>query len=325
MATQAHKILAIYTGGTIGMQQTPQGLAPKQGYLSTALTQLNLPVHDLIEYAPLIDSSAATPSLWQKLATDIASKRDQYDGFVVIHGTDTLAYTAAALSFLLAFMGKPIIVTGAMLPLGMLEGDAEANLQLAFHWASTKELQQVAVAFGGQLLAGSRIRKQDAEALLAFSTPHVPPLALGTGSLPPLPPPRPYQADPTPFPVVKRVLAIKLYPGCIDWVANALSQEIPDALLLETYGSGNIPRHAKLEAVIQQMLSHGKLVAQVSQCWKGQVSRTYALGNYYAELGVLSAGNMTPEAAFCKLYIASSMPCEIGKNWFTRNQCGEMD
>lgn len=325
MATQAHKILAIYTGGTIGMQQTPQGLAPEHGYLSKALAQLNLPEHDLNEYSPLIDSSAATPSLWLKLANDIATQRDQYSGFVVIHGTDTLAYTAAALSLLLAFVSKPIIVTGAMQPLGTREGDAEANLQLAFHWAGTKELLPVAVAFGGQLLAGNRIRKQDAEAPLAFSTPHVPPLAIGKGPLKPEQTLSPDCAHPIPFPAVQRVLAIKLYPGCIDWVANALSQEIPDALLLETYGSGNIPRHAKLEAVIQQMVSHGKLVAQVSQCWKGQVSRTYALGNYYAELGVLSAGNMTPEAAFCKLYIASSMPCEIGKNWFTRNQCGEMD
>lgn len=325
MATPPKKILAIYTGGTIGMQETPGGLAPCKGFLATALNQLNLPAHDLLEYSPLIDSSAATPALWQHIAQDIETQYDHYSGFVVIHGTDTLSYTAAALALQLQNIRKPVIVTGAMQPIGTVDGDAESNLALAFYWASQANLGQVAVAFSDFLFSGARVRKLDAQGRHAFASPHLEPLTTGRLPLQPSSNMGHGHLHRIHFNPNLRVLAVKLYPGSLDWIAHALSLQPADALLLESYGSGNLPRHAPLESVVSQLIDSGKLVAQVSQCWKGLVSRTYAAGDHYAALGVLSAGNMTPEAALCKLFMAANMRTAMGQKWFITPQCGEMD
>ncbi|WP_269533335.1 asparaginase domain-containing protein [Chitinimonas sp. BJYL2] len=317
------RLFVIYAGGTIGMQSTPQGYAPVPGYLPAELQRIatrtpGFPAYTLREYAPLIDSSNLQPAHWNQMAADIAANYAAYDGFVVIHGTDTLAYTASALSFMLENLGKPVIVTGSMVPLCEHPNDAEQNLVDAFHWATEDGLHEVCVAFNRQLLRGNRSRKLWGAEIGAFGSPNYPILGRVQGH---------YEFNPAlclpkstkPFKAhsINADLAItglKLYPGfaarLIEQIMN--SDDAPVGVVLETYGAGNAPdADTALISALTHASQRGSVLLNVTQCVSGKASSDYAAGSILARAGLVSGLDITPEAAIAKLYFVLSQPHEV--------------
>jgi len=177
------KICIIYTGGTIGMIPTDHGYAPKSGYFADALSKIDelsaegMPAWDFIEFDPLLDSSNITVAQWNQIGRAIRDNYDSYDGFVVLHGTDTMAYTASALSFMLEGLTKPVILTGSQIPLCRLRSDARDNLITSIVIAGSGIVSEVCLYFGDRLIRGNRSTKASADGLIAFASPNYPYLA----------------------------------------------------------------------------------------------------------------------------------------------------
>jgi L-asparaginase len=326
------RLLVIYTGGTIGMQPQANGLSPAGDFperLASALSQLPLrdqqmlPAYDVISYSPLIDSSAATPMTWQQLAADIAERFTEHRGFVVIHGTDTLSWTAASLAYQLQGLDRPVVLTGAMAPLEAPNSDALQNLYGALRFAAHPELQEVAIYFANRLLRGTRAIKQHSEAVEAFSSPSYPLLGERIGDDFILFPSRglSYQQRGAPrFELVDyqpvangEVVRITLWPGMAPWQLEAwLSHPNVKGALLQLWGAGNLPDNPALLEVIAKASGEGKLIAAISQCPQGSVHMgAYAAGHGLTDAGVLSGDNMTPEAAYTKLVHVLAQPISL--------------
>ena len=182
------RVYIAYTGGTIGMTQTPDGYAPAYGFLEAqiaAMPELRsdlMPEFDIHEYDPLLDSANMTPAEWLKIAEDIADHYDQFDGFIVLHGTDTMAYTASASPFMLQGLRKPVILTGSQIPLCEVRTDARANMITVMMIAAQFAIPEVCLYFGNQLLRGCRSVKVNADGFDAFASPNYPPLGeIGIG------------------------------------------------------------------------------------------------------------------------------------------------
>ena len=177
------KICILYTGGTIGMVPTSHGYAPKSGYFRKALSRIDelkdpaMPEWELIEFEPLLDSSNIAVEQWNRMGHVIAENYNQYDGFVILHGTDTMAYTASALSFMLEGLNKPVILTGSQIPLCRLRSDARDNIITSLLIAAEGRVREVCLYFGGKLMRGNRSTKSSADGLLAFDSPNFPNLA----------------------------------------------------------------------------------------------------------------------------------------------------
>ena len=177
------KICILYTGGTIGMVPTDKGYAPKRGYFHDAISSIDdlkgegMPEWDMIEFEPLLDSSNIAVEQWNQIGRAIRDNYDAYDGFVVLHGTDTMAYTASALSFMLEGLNKPVVVTGSQIPLCQLRSDARDNLITSVFIAGQGIVREVSLYFGGRLLRGNRSTKASADGLIAFDSPNYHPLA----------------------------------------------------------------------------------------------------------------------------------------------------
>ncbi|RKR06282.1 L-asparaginase [Kushneria sinocarnis] len=307
----------IYTGGTIGMRPGHRGLEPGHDFEQRARVQLDrlpaerraaLPRFHCLAYRDPIDSSNTRPEHWARIAHDVLAHQHEYDGFVILHGTDTLAWTAASLSWQLAGLNKPIIVSGAQQPLEVESGDALANLEQALRFAACPGLAEVAVAFGGRLLRGDAARKWDTHAHQGFASPnanwlgewldHAPVLHV-TRSRPPegvcRPMPWPLEAPP-------RVARLALWPGIdSDMMARLLTPEL-QGLVLEVWGSGNVPEDPALLALLSTATRRGCLIVAISQCPHGSLAMTsYATGHALRTAGVIDGGAMTPEAVFTRL------------------------
>src|SRR5690554_577998 len=176
------RIYVAYTGGTIGMQKSAQGYIPVPGFLTECVQRMpeffreEMPSFTIHEYAPLMDSSDMSPSDWQHIAEDIKRQYHQYDGFVILHGTDTMAYTASALSFMFENLGKPVIITGSQIPLAALRSDGQTNLLNALYIAANYPIHEVSLFFNNQLFRGNRATKADADGFDAFASPNFSPL-----------------------------------------------------------------------------------------------------------------------------------------------------
>ncbi|MCB1032402.1 MAG: asparaginase, partial [Acidobacteria bacterium] len=174
------RVYIAYTGGTIGMKRTADGYAPVPGYLGELLASMpelrdeQVPAYHLQEYEPLLDSANMAPSNWCHISEDIERHYHDFDGFVVLHGTDTMAYTASALSFLLENLAKPVILTGAQIPLAEIRNDARDNLLTSMILAGTEPIPEVCLYFGNRLLRGNRSRKVSAGGLGAFASGNYP-------------------------------------------------------------------------------------------------------------------------------------------------------
>ncbi len=305
-------IYIAYTGGTIGMKPSEQGYVPAAGFLQNTLKNMpefhrpEMPDFTLHEYDNLIDSSDMNPSDWQRIADDIAAHYDEYDGFIILHGTDTMAYTASALSFMLENLSKPVIVTGSQIPLAELRSDGQVNLLNALFVAANYPIAEVSLFFNNRLLRGNRSRKVDADGFNAFDSPNFPPLleaginiSLNAGTL--------AKSSTAPL-VVSRVSAqpigmVSLYPGIsAQVIQNTLMQPV-NALILLSYGVGNAPQNTQLIQQLEYARQRQIPIVNCTQCLRGSVNmRGYATGNALKEAGVLSGGDMTPEATLAKLH-----------------------
>jgi lysophospholipase len=261
--------------------------------------------YDVLEYDPLLDSANIDVSDWARFARDIGERYERYDGFVVLHGTDTMAYTASALSFMLSGLGKPVVLTGSQIPLARIRSDGHQNLLTALWMAARSGLPEVMLAFHDRVLRGNRAIKRDASGLDAFDSPNHPPLAevgvqirVYRERALPLPS-EPFVVDATFSP---HVAALRLHPGITrDVLANFLRPPL-EGLVLETYGAGNAPdRRRDLLEVIAEATARGVIVLNVTQCQKGSVGAAYQAGRALADIGVLPGGDLTPVAALTKL------------------------
>lgn len=311
------------TGGTIGMKKTPAGYAPAAGYLRQQMAAMPefqmevMPAYDIHEYEPLLDSSNITPADWQKIGQDIAARYSQYDGFLVLHGTDTMAYTASALPFILEGLHKPVIITGSQIPLCEVRSDARENLITAMIIAANFPVPEVCLYFGNSLFRGCRSVKVNADGFDAFASPNFPPLGeigvdidIDWGLVRPPDAATAIQVKTLGQPVVG---ALRLFPGLSARVVHNILQPPLQGLVLEAYGVGNGPsedRQFMLE--LKRAIERGVVVVDCTQCLRGTVNlEDYATGLALARAGVISGLDMTVEAALAKLIYLFSQYREI--------------
>ena len=278
-------VLIIYTGGTMGMKVDENGsLAPVPGYLTERILSLpelyfpKMPKFAVKEYSPLLDSSCMGPDSWAQIATDIEDNYLKYDGFVVIMGTDTMAYASSALSFILENLGKPVIFTGSQIPFSEVYNDARRNLLVSIIFAMSYHFPEVCIFFNDKLLRANRSVKVNSKSLSAFDSPNFPPLAtmgvhIDANVSLALPQPR------APFRVHKhleaKVLVLKLVPGFDDECIQATIRHSTQlkAIVLEMYGTGNGPSNkGPLLDAIKEARERGIVVVAVSQCLCGGVA-----------------------------------------------------
>ena len=306
-------ILLIYTGGTIGMVRTEAGYAPRAGYLESYLRSLptmqaeEMPHWELLELNPLLDSSNMTVLDWNRIGGIIKEHYDRFDGFVILHGTDTMAYTASALSFSLENLDKPVILTGSQIPLFEIRNDGMDNLLTSMMIAAEGKVHEVALCFSDKLLRGNRSIKLNATGLYAFSSPNYPALAdIGTTI-------QYNEMIPTPvangdFHVqeLKKIPIgiIKVFPGIQFELFEEIMSESLKGIVLEAFGAGNIPGSADaILPIVRKARENGTVLVICSQCLKGSVSLgTYETSAALKEAGAVCAYDMTTEAAVAKLY-----------------------
>ncbi|MGJ7456748.1 asparaginase [Halomonas sp. RA08-2] len=321
--------LVIYTGGTLGMVESDSGLVPGgaiEARLARALNALPaqrraaIPEHEVLAFADPIDSSAATPREWQRLAREIAKRHREHAGIVVLHGTDTLAWTASSLAYQLQGLDRAVVVTGAMQPLETEGSDAADNVELALRFAVNPALQEVAIAFGGRLMRGVRGRKWQTRDARAFASPNYPLLGERVGDDAILYPGRglarqqhgaPGFELPDYAPLAEGGMArLVLWPGVTArQVAAWLEDPALRGAMLEVWGGGNVPEDPGLLGVLTKASGEGKLLAAISQCPHGGIDiGHYAAGLGLRAAGVLSADDMTPEATLTKLVHLLAQP-----------------
>ena len=312
------RVYMIYTGGTIGMRRTADGYSPEPGLLQhqmramSELKDASMPAVTVHEYGPLIDSSNMTPIEWMKIADDIANNYDDYDGFIVLHGTDTMAYTASALSFILDGLRKPVIVTGSQIPLSELRSDGHDNLINSLVVASSLDVPEVCLYFGNKLLRGCRTVKVSANGFAPFSSPNFPPLgSMGVGieirwDLVRRPSKnKRFSVRRMDAPVLS---ALRLFPGIsVEFVRNVLRPPL-QGLVLQAYGVGNGPgQNQEFVETIAEATRRGVVIVDCTQCLQGAVDLgEYAAGSALAKAGVISGYDMTVEAALTKLNLLFS-------------------
>jgi L-asparaginase len=338
MNPSSKRVYIAHTGGTIGMKKTTAGYVPEPGYLQEQMKRLpelkssQVPDYKIHEYDPLQDSSNMAPDDWLKIADDIVANYDRYEGFVVLHGTDTMAYTASALPFMLQGLRKPVVLTGAQVPLCEIRNDARDNLVTAMLIAANFAIPEVCLCFGSRLLRGNRSIKVDADGFDAFASPNFP--ALGSVGirikinwglvLPPAEPSVPVAVRPM---RESRVAVLRLFPGIsADIVRNVLQPPIK-GLVLETYGIGNGPQDPDLIEALKTASARGVVIINCTQCIKGSVNMAdYATGSALAGAGVISGFDLTVEAAVAKMaYLLSrNLPPEDVKTKMQIDMRGEL-
>ncbi len=333
------RILIVYTGGTFGMTYDPDGVLIPFDF-SLILQQLptlrNLALElTVISFEEPIDSSNMDPSHWQLLGKIIYDNYTAHDGFVILHGTDTMAYTASALSFMLEGLAKPVIFTGAQLPITEPRSDARENLITALELASAVRdgrpcVPEVCIYFDYELLRGNRSKKVESMQFDAFDSGNYPPLAKAgvkidyNWSFI-----RPWREAPLVLHSMldPRISILKLFPGIPRASIEAIL-DTPDlkAVILETYGSGNAPNAPELIDALKRAIDRGILVVNISQCMGGTVTQgRYETSRDLQQIGVIGGADMTTEAAVTKLMVLMGrFGAEEARGIIGQNLAGEL-
>lgn len=330
-------ILLVYMGGTIGMKQDPEDLTLKP--FDFRQIEEEVPeIHkfalrtDTVTFDPLIDSSDVEPAVWTELAELLRDRYDRYDGFVVLHGTDTMAYSASALSFMLEDLAKPVIFTGSQLPIGVPRTDGKENFISSVEIAAAKDgdgrplVPEVCIYFNSLLMRGNRCTKVSADGFRAFDSPNYPCLAEAGIDIR-------YRRQFIRRPAAwdrklrihsrldTRVGILKLHPGLTrQSVADFLQASCHRAVILETYGSGNAPAKDWFVRLVAEAAAAGKIIVNVTQCLGGRVDMgRYPNGKRLADAGVIDGHDGTTESALAKLF------CLMGESedneWVKERMC----
>ncbi len=342
MKTKKSSVLIIYTGGTIGMiKDASTGELKSFNFKHIyehvpELKRLNV-ILESVSFEQPIDSSEMTPNHWVQMAQMVNDNYYKFDGFVILHGSDTMAYGASALSFMLQGTRKPVILTGSQLPIGTIRTDGKENLITAIEIAADKDesgqaiVQEVAVYFEYSLYRGNRSSKISANQFEAFASPNFSELAVAGVSIE-------YRYDKLfrtnlselhYYPKLdSRVGLMRLYPGIpFDAYENVFDTTYTEAVIIETYGSGNAPSDLKFRGFIENYLDKGGIVLNITQCGSGSVHQgKYETSTYFNKVGVISGGNMTTEAALAKLmHILAYFENPADRiQKLTNSICGEM-
>ena len=337
------KILIIYTGGTIGMIENPETKALQPfdfSHLIENVPKIEKLDYDIdnIQFNPPIDSANMSPARWREIAEPIEKNYDRYDGFVVLHGTDTMAFTASALSFMLENLHKPVIITGSQLPIGEVRTDGEENLITALQVAAQRDehgepmVQEVAILFEDYLWRGNRSTKMSANNFNAFKSNNYPRLAkigldmeFNHDALYRLHTKRPlkvrYNMDPN-------VCFIEVFPGISEkTVRHMLSTPDLKGIVLKTYGAGNASTEEWCTKAIAEAIERGLVIINVTQCPNGGVdSSLYDTGNILERIGVISGRDITCEAAITKLMYLFGLELtpDVVKQYLGYSLCGEV-
>jgi len=312
------KVMLIYTGGTFGMTHDAHGVLVPFDFaliLEHLPTLRNLSLElTVISFNNPIDSSNISPEHWQTIAQIIFENYKANDGFVVLHGTDTMAFTASALSFMLSGLSKPVILTGAQLPISEPRSDARENLITSLEIAASKKdglavVPEVCIYFGDELIRGNRSKKTESMHFDAFQSENYPPLAKAGVKIE-------YNESAIHQSLSNETLQLldkldtsisilKLFPGITEATVRAVINITGlKAIVLETYGSGNAPTTKWFIDLLKEAISKGMIVLNISQCPGGMVVQgKYETSKVLQEIGVLSGGDMTTEAALTKLMV----------------------
>ncbi|HKC69487.1 MAG TPA: type I asparaginase [Bacteroidia bacterium] len=337
-----NKILLIYTGGTIGMMQDAKtgSLRPFDfKSLTKQVPELSRFKLDLrsVSFKHPIDSSNMHPRVWVELVTIIQKNYAAYDGFVILHGSDTMAYTASALSFMLANLSKPVILTGSQLPIGIIRTDGKENLITAIEIAAAKNKQgralvpEVAIYFEYELFRGNRTFKYNSAHFDAFQSPNYPVLAeagvditYNTNYI--------AKANNKKLSVHKNldndIVVLNLFPGISKKITQAiLNAEGVKAVVLHSFGAGNAPTDDWFISLLKQTIAKGIIIYNVTQCPEGHVIQgKYETSSTLQKIGVISGEDITLEAAITKLMflLGQKLPLAKIKTQLTQNLRGEI-
>ncbi|KAL2095470.1 hypothetical protein ACEWY4_010189 [Coilia grayii] len=363
--TAEARVLVINTGGTIGMRYHDNVLCPEANAFVKALKTLHI-MHDeqyaqhtklydyygpaentlvlplskqkkrivytVMEYSPLLDSCNMTTDDWANIAKDIEKHYEKFDGFVILHGTDTMAYTASALSFMCEHLGKPVILTGSQVPIYEMRNDGRDNLLGALLIAGQFVIPEVCLYFHHKLYRGNRVTKVDAGSFNAFSSPNLAPLAnaevdikINWDTV--------WRANTTAkfrvnTDMNRNVGLLRLFPGITAETVRAFLQPPMEGIVLETYGSGNAPdSRTDLLSEFRKATERGVIIINCTQCLRGSVTTSYATGKALSDAGLVAGCDMTPEAALSKLsYVLAKKDIsqQDKKKMLSRNLRGEM-
>jgi len=308
-----NKILIINTGGTIGMTKTDYGYAPNPEEFHYNLNKMSelknceICDWDIYDMDPLLDSSNMTVEDWNKIGELIYRNYDAYSGFVVLHGTDTMAYTASALSFMFENLGKPVILTGSQIPICEVRSDGKDNIIASMMIASSGIVNEVCIYFRNELLRGNRAIKYSSDGFMAFKSPNAPNLAEAGIAIK-------YNSEmllPKPSGIFSfqkldsiSIGVIKVFPGIqFELFSNIMTEKLK-GVVIETFGAGNIPSSAKsLLPIIDKAVANGTVVTVCTQCPQGTVILgAYETSNLLKNAGAVSGRDMTTEAAIAKMY-----------------------
>jgi L-asparaginase len=324
MPNPKKSVCILATGGTISMQKTSQGYAPVPGYLEISMAKIpelqneDMPHYVIHEFKQPIDSANMTPDCWQQIGEYIEKNYHDFDGFVILHGTDTMAYSASALSFMLENLNKPVILTGSQLPLFETRSDARENLINALWLAGNYAIPEVCIYFNNKLFRGNRTQKIDAMSFSAFSSPNFPVLGkIGTEirirkdlfhST--------FQNNRLQLQTLKpsMVNVLRIFPGMSLEIMQHWVQPPLQALILQTYGVGTAPEDPRFLEMIRHAVASGIIIVNCSQCPYAKVRMSdYAASSALSRAGAISGGDMTAEATLAKLFYLFSKNLSVAE------------